>query len=162
MTQGALGQPVRRGVPRIPIGHRQVPGVAVLATDPADWDVAKAAQLWETYLNTFPKIDAAFFHNDDMALAAANVMKAQGRTGDPDWRRGRDAAGHPGGGRRPHARHGPQFLLSHPRRRHRRRRHRCARAETGLPIPKRIVIDGPIVTKTNAPGMLWMEEQFLI
>ena len=33
---------------------------------------------------------------------------------------------------------------------------------TGLPIPKRIVIDGPIVTKTNAAGMLWMEEQFLI
>jgi ribose transport system substrate-binding protein len=33
---------------------------------------------------------------------------------------------------------------------------------TGLPIPKQIVIDGPIVTKANAPGMLWMEEQFLI
>jgi ribose transport system substrate-binding protein len=31
-----------------------------------------------------------------------------------------------------------------------------------LPIPKRIVIDSPIVTKTNAAGMLWMEAQFLI
>ena len=29
-------------------------------------------------------------------------------------------------------------------------------------IPKQIVIDGPIVTKANAPGLLWMEEQFLI
>ena len=29
-------------------------------------------------------------------------------------------------------------------------------------IPKQVVIDGPIVTQANAPGMLWMEEQFLI
>ena len=28
--------------------------------------------------STFPKIDAAFFHNDDMALAAASVMEARG------------------------------------------------------------------------------------
>ena len=33
---------------------------------------------------------------------------------------------------------------------------------TRLRIPKQIVIDGPIVTRANAPGMLWMEEQFLI
>ena len=38
----------------------------------------------------------------------------------------------------------------------------CMALRTGLPIPKQIVIDGPIVTKANAPGMLWMEEQFLI
>jgi ribose transport system substrate-binding protein len=31
-----------------------------------------------------------------------------------------------------------------------------------LDIPKHIIVDGPIVTKANAPGMLWMEEQFLI
>jgi ribose transport system substrate-binding protein len=29
-------------------------------------------------------------------------------------------------------------------------------------IPKHVVIDGPVVTRTNAPGMLWMEEHFLI
>ena len=29
-------------------------------------------------------------------------------------------------------------------------------------IPKNIVADGPVVTKDNADGMLWMEEQFLI
>ena len=29
-------------------------------------------------------------------------------------------------------------------------------------IPKNIVADGPVVTKDNAPGMLWMQEQFLI
>jgi ribose transport system substrate-binding protein len=29
-------------------------------------------------------------------------------------------------------------------------------------IPKHIITDGPVVTKANAPGMAWMEEQFLI
>ena len=35
-------------------------------------------------------------------------------------------------------------------------------AKTGTDIPKNIVTDGPVVTKDNADGMLWMEEQFLI
>jgi ribose transport system substrate-binding protein len=29
-------------------------------------------------------------------------------------------------------------------------------------IPKNIIADGPVVTKANAPGMMWMEEHFLI
>ena len=29
-------------------------------------------------------------------------------------------------------------------------------------IPKNIVADGPVVTKANAPGMMWMEGHFLI
>jgi ribose transport system substrate-binding protein len=35
-------------------------------------------------------------------------------------------------------------------------------AKTGTDIPKNIVTDGPVVTRDNAEGMLWMEEQFLI
>ena len=35
-------------------------------------------------------------------------------------------------------------------------------AKTGKDIPKNIVTDGPVVTKANADGMLWMQEQFLI
>ena len=35
-------------------------------------------------------------------------------------------------------------------------------AKTGAGIPKNIVTDGPVVTKANADGMLWMEESFLI
>lgn len=34
--------------------------------------------------------------------------------------------------------------------------------DTLIDIPKQIVVDGPVVTKTNAPGMLWMEDHFLI
>ena len=59
---------------------KQYPGIEVLDTQPADWDVTKVARLWETYLTKYPQIDAAFFHNDDMALAAYNVMKARNRT----------------------------------------------------------------------------------
>ena len=163
MTQGALGHTGAQGRAR---GFQSVidkfPGVEVLATDSADWDVAKTAQLWETYLNTFPKIDAAFFHNDDMALAAANVMKAHGRTeiliGGVDAMPPAIQAVVEG---RMHATvrnsssriHGGAIVAGVA----------AARGpNTGLPIPKQIVIDGPIVTKANAPGMLWMEEQFLI
>ena len=35
-------------------------------------------------------------------------------------------------------------------------------AKTGTDIPKNIVTDGPVVTKLNAAGMLWMEDSFLI
>ena len=52
----------------------------MLDTQPADWDVTKVARIWETLLTKYPQIDAAFFHNDDMALAASNVMKARNRT----------------------------------------------------------------------------------
>ena len=29
-------------------------------------------------------------------------------------------------------------------------------------IPKNVVTNGPVVTGANAPGLLWMEEHFLI
>ncbi len=52
----------------------------MLDTQPGDWDVSKVSRIWETLLTKYPKIDAAYFHNDDMALAAANVMKSHNRT----------------------------------------------------------------------------------
>ncbi len=163
MTQGDLGHTGAQGRAK---GFQSVidkfPGVEVLATDSADWDVAKTAQLWEGYLDTFREIDAAFFHNDDMALAAASVMKAHGRTeiliGGVDAMPPAIQAVVEG---RMHATvrnsscriHGGAIVAGVA----------AARGpKNGVPIPKQIVIDGPIVTKTNAPGMLWMEEQFLI
>src|SRR3954451_22060743 len=81
MTQGALGHTGAQGRAK---GFESVvkrfPKVEVLDTTPADWDVTKAVRIWETHLTKYPKIDAAFFHNDDMALAAYNVMKAHNRT----------------------------------------------------------------------------------
>src|SRR3546814_19736365 len=57
------------------------PEIEVLDTQPADWVVSKVARIWGTLLTQHPQSDAAFFHNDDMALAAAEVMKRQGREG---------------------------------------------------------------------------------
>src|SRR6202020_415890 len=81
MTQGALGHTGAQG--RAKGFHSVVskfPKIQVLDEQPADWDVTKVARIWETLLTKYPKIDAAFFHNDDMALAAYKVMEAKGRT----------------------------------------------------------------------------------
>ena len=81
MTQGALGHTGAQGRAKgFEMVVKQYPGIEVLDTQPADWDVSKTARLWETYLTKYPQIDAAFFHNDDMALAAYNIMKAHNRT----------------------------------------------------------------------------------
>ena len=115
----------------------------------------------ERYLATYPKIDAAFFHNDDMALAAASVMKAHGRTeiliGGVDAMPAAIEAGVDG---RMYATvrnsacriHGGAIVAGVA----------ATRGPNAGAIPKQIVIDGPIVIKANAPGLLWMEEQFLI
>src|SRR5262249_54320550 len=81
MTQGALGHTGAQGRAKgFNSVVKQFPNIEVLETQPADWDVSKTARLWETYLTKYPQIDAAFFHNDDMALAAYNIMKAHNRT----------------------------------------------------------------------------------
>src|SRR5260221_4952467 len=81
MTQGALGHTGAQGRAKgFEAVVKQYPNIQVLDTQPADWDVSKTARLWETYLTKYPEIDAAFFHNDDMALAAYNIMKARNRT----------------------------------------------------------------------------------
>jgi ribose transport system substrate-binding protein len=164
MTQGALGHTGAQGRAR---GFESVvkkyPKIQVLDTQPADWDVTKVARIWETLLTKYPKIDAAYFHNDDMALAAYKVMQAKGRT---DIKVGGCDAMPPGikavqAGqmlatvRNPSCRiHGGAIVAGVQAVVH--------GAKTGKEIPKNIVTDGPVVTKANADGMLWMEDQFLI
>jgi ribose transport system substrate-binding protein len=165
MTQGALGHTGAQGRAK---GFESVvkrfPNVEVLNTDPADWDVAKTARIWETLLTKYPKIDAAFFHNDDMALAAYNVMKAHNRTGiliggvdamPPALAAVADGRMH-ATVRNPSCRiHGGAIVAG------------VAAVVGGEKtgeggIPKNVVTDGPVVTKANAPGMAWMETHFLI
>lgn len=167
MTQGALGHTGAQGRAR---GFwsivKKYPKLKVLDTQPADWDVTKVARIWETLLTKYPKIDAAYFHNDDMALAAYNVMKAHHRTairiGGCDAMppaleavlEGRMTATV----RNPSCRiHGGALIAG------------VAAVVSGEKtgsgagtIPKNIIADGPVVTKANAPGMMWMEEHFLI
>jgi ribose transport system substrate-binding protein len=165
MTQGALGHTGAQGRAKgFESVVKQYPNVEVLDTQPADWDVSKTARLWETYLTKYPQIDAAFFHNDDMALAAYNIMKARNRTniliGGVDAMppaiqaviEGRMFATV----RNPSCRiHGGAIVAG-------------VAAVTGGEktgpggIPKSVVTDGPVVTKANAAGMQWMEDHFLI
>src|SRR5690242_1236152 len=164
MTQGALGHTGAQGRARgFDAVVKQYPGIEVLDRQPADWDVTKVARLWETYLTKYPQIDAAFFHNDDMALAAYNVMKARNRTniliGGVDAMPPAINAVQDGRMfatvRNPSCRiHGGAIVAGVAA--------VTAGEKTGPGIPKNIVTDGPVVTKENAAGMLWMEDHFLI
>jgi ribose transport system substrate-binding protein len=167
MTQGALGHTGAEGRAR---GFSNIvkkyPKVEVVDISPADWDVTKVASIWETLLTKFPKIDAAYFHNDDMALAASDVMKARNRT---SIKIGGCDAMPPAplavmDGRMVATVRNPSCLI-----------HGGAiiagvaavvsGEKTGMApgmIPKHIVMDGPVVTKANAPGLIWLEEHFLI
>lgn len=163
MTQGALGHTGAQGRAK---GFQSViannPGMEVLDDQPADWDVSKVARIWETLLTKHPVIDAAFFHNDDMALAAYNVMKAKGRTeiliGGVDAMPPAIAAVADGRMyatvRNPSSRiHGGAIIAGVAA---------VAGEKSGEGVPKVIITDGPVVTASNAPGMQWMEDHFLI
>src|SRR3954454_2897940 len=164
MTQGSLGHTGAQGRAR---GFESVvkkfPKVEVLDTQPADWDVTKVARIWEALLTKYPKIDAAFFHNDDMALAASKVMQAKGRTetkiGGVDAMPPAITAVKEGKMyatvRNPSCRiHGGAIIAGV--------QAVVGGAKTGTDIPKHIVTDGPVVTANNADGMLWLQDQFLI
>ena len=136
------------------------PDIKVLAEDPADWDVNKVATLWEDYLVQFPDIQAGFFHNDDMALAAYNVIRIAGR--EKDIILGGVDAMPPAldavldgrlltSVRNPSCRiHWGALVIG-------------ALAATGTTdIPKYILTDGPLVTPKNAAGQKFMQAQFLM
>jgi ribose transport system substrate-binding protein len=164
MTQGALGHTGAQGRAR---GFHSVvskyPNIEVLDEQPADWDVTNAVRIWDSLLTKYPEINAAFFHNDDMALAAANAMQRAGRTdiliGGVDAMPPAIEAVLDGRMyatvRNPSCRiHGGAIMAG------------VAAVllgeSTGEGIPKHIVTDGPVVTKSNAEGMLWMQKHFLI
>ncbi len=165
MTQGALGHTGAQGRAR---GFESVvkkyPNIKVLDTTPGDWDVTKVSRIWETLLTKYPDIKAAFFHNDDMALAARKVMEQHGRTsiliGGVDAMPPALKAVTEGvmfaTVRNPSCRiHGGAIVAGV---------NAVVNGEKTGPggIPKNIIMDGPVVTKANAPGMAWMQEQFLI
>jgi ribose transport system substrate-binding protein len=165
MTQGALGHTGAQGRAR---GFASVvekyPDIEVLDTTPADWDVTKAVRIWDTLLTKYPEIDAAFFHNDDMALAAYNAMRGRNRTdiliGGVDAMPPAIEAVLDGRMyatvRNPSCRiHGGALMAGVAA---------VVAGEKSGPggIPREVVTDGPVVTRGNAPGMLWMQDHFLI
>jgi ribose transport system substrate-binding protein len=164
MTQGALGHTGAQGRAK---GFKQVlanyPDVKVLDEQPADWDVTKVARIWESLLTKHSDIAGAFFHNDDMALAAHNVMKAKGREGIV--LAGVDAMP-------PAVNAVLDGTMLATVRNPSCRIHGWAVAagvaavmggeKPGADIPNFILADGPVITKETAPGHLWLQKNFLI
>jgi len=159
MTQGALGH---SGAQKRAAGFQRAlkryPNIHLLAEDTAEWDVNKTAKLWEDYLVKFPKIDAAFFHSDDMALAASKVIRNASRDvklGSVDAMPEAISAIKDG-----------RLLVSV--RNSSPRIHWGAlvigaMAATGAKdVPRHIQIDGPVVTKEIADGVAFMESHFLL
>ena len=164
MTQGALGHSGAQGRAK---GFKNVVGgfsnVKVVNEEPADWDVTKVARIWDSILTQNPEIAGAFFHNDDMALAAANVMKAKGRTdiliGGVDAMPPAVQAVLDGNMvatvRNPSCRiHGWAVAAG------------VAAVQggekAGKDIPNFILADGPVITKDTAAGHLWLQKNFLV
>ncbi len=149
LTQGSLGHTGAQG--RAKGFHSVVskfPNVQVLDEQPADWDVTKVARIWESLLTKYPKIDAAFFHNDDMALAAYKVMQDKGRTETkiggvdamPPAIKAVQAGQMYATVRNPSCRiHGGAIIADVSA--------VINGAKTGTDIPKSVVTDGPVVTR---------------
>ena len=164
MTQGALGHSGAQGRAK---GFKQVvaayPDVKVINEEPADWDVTKVARIWESILTQNENIAAAFFHNDDMALAAHNVMKAKNRTGIVIG--GVDAMP-------PAVNAVLEGVMLATVRNPSCRIHGWSVAagvaavmggeKAGKDIPAFILADGPVITAETAPGHLWLQKNFLI
>lgn len=160
-TQGALGH---TGVQKRALGFKNAlakyPDIKVLADDTADWDINKVARLWEDYLVQYPEIHAGYFHNDDMALAAARVIRNAGREGKivlggvdamPEAIKAVKEGTLLTSVRNPACRiHWGALLVG-------------ALAATGTKnIPRYILMDGPVINQKNAEGLLFMQEQYLL
>lgn len=160
-TQGALGH---TGVQKRAQGFRNAlakyPDIKVLADDTADWDINKVARLWEDYLVQYRDINAGYFHNDDMALAAARIIRNAGREGKivlggvdamPEAIKAVKQGTLLTSVRNPACRiHWGALLVG-------------ALAATGTKdIPRYILMDGPVINQKNAEGLLFMQEQFLL
>ena len=164
MTQGALGHSGAQG--RAKGFHQVIDGnanIKLLDEQPADWDVTKVARIWDSLLTQHPDIKGAFFHNDDMALAAHNVMKAKNRT--DILIAGVDAMA-------PAVNAVLEGTMVATVRNPSCRIHGWSVAagvaavvggeQAGKDIPDFILADGPVITRDTAAGHLWLQKNFLI
>ncbi len=164
MTQGALGHSGAQG--RAKGFHQVIDGngnIKLLDEQPADWDVTKVARIWDSLLTQHADIKGAFFHNDDMALAARNVMEAKGR--NDILVAGVDAMPPAVNAvlegkmvatvRNPSCRiHGWSIAAGVAA--------VVGGEMAGKDIPNFILADGPVITKETAAGHLWLQKNFLI
>lgn len=159
MTQGQLGHTGAQGRTK---GFYQAmekyPDIELIAKDPADWDTNKTMQLWEGYLARYNDIAGAFFHNDDMALAALQVIRKAKRQiliagvdAMPPAIEAVMNGSMVATVRNPAGRiHGWSVMVG-------------MLATNGMKnIPKYILSDGPLVTQENGTGLIFLENQSLL
>lgn len=159
MTQGQLGHTGAQGRTK---GFYQAlaryPDIELIAKDPADWDVNKTAYLWKNYLARYKDIGGAFFHNDDMALAALEVIRKAGRNiliSSIDAMPPAIQAVIDGllvtSVRNPAGRiHWGALMVG------------TLAANGAKDVPAYILTDGPTVTQQNGAGLIFMEDQSLL
>ena len=81
--QGVMGQETSREKSRgFAEAVAEYPDMEILASQPADYDRAKAMSVMENMLQTFEEIDAVYAANDEMALGAAQAIEAAGKSGE--------------------------------------------------------------------------------
>ena len=80
--QGVMGQETSREKSRGFAEAAEYPDMEILASQPADYDRAKAMSVMENMLQTFEEIDAVYAANDEMALGAAQAIEAAGKSGE--------------------------------------------------------------------------------
>lgn len=139
------------------------PDIKVLDETPGNWDPVAVRALWEDLLVKYPVINGGMFHNDDMALAAYQAIKAAGREKDI-LLVGVD-------GMEPAIKALMQGQLLSTVINPTGRIHSLAMwigwfLVTGKhkkeDVPKYILTDAPVVVMKNAPGFLFLAENLLI
>ena len=60
----------------------EYPNIEVVATEPTNWDAARAASITENWLTRFPDLDLIYGNSDSLTLPAANVIERAGKEGD--------------------------------------------------------------------------------
>jgi ribose transport system substrate-binding protein len=137
------------------------PGMELIADDFADWNPARSQELWESYVNRFDRIDVGYFHNDDMALAGLEALKAAGREGETKLG-GADAM--------PEAIRAVQDGRMVATIRHSAARIHSYPVVIGLAhkigavssVPKFTFVDGPLVTPENAESLIFLQDENIL
>ncbi|NPV77711.1 MAG: substrate-binding domain-containing protein [Anaerolineae bacterium] len=160
-TQGLLSHSVaQERAEGIKKGLAKYPDIKVIDETPADWDTNKVQSIWEGLLSKGDKIDAAVFHNDSMADAAASVLERAGKLAEVKIG---SIDGMPFA--TDNVINGKFFVVA---------MNSCCRifadalwagyyAVTAkeTDIPKLIIEPSPLITKENAAGYAWFQKHFM-
>ena len=141
---------------------RKYPGIKVVDESACDWNIDKVTSLWDDLLERYPGIRAGFFHNDEMALAALRSIQHAARQGQImlggiDGMQPACAAVADGQmaatALNPTGRiHGGALWVGY----------FLATQGERSNVPKFIRIDGGIIDKTSAEGVIWQGDHLLI